>query len=286
VEDVRSGNAAFGAGQFEEAVDAYTRAILAGDLDPEALAIASNNRGVAHGELGDYDKAIEDYAQALSLTPGDATATKNLRIAHVRRGGAAQRLGEQEPALADYARAIELEPAHPLAYLRRGQLLLEQGDAAGAVADLRRAQELDPSNQDVGALLADAERAAGSSTAETAAAAPPPAVPEPGAPAAPEAAAPDGTPAPEAAPPAAAALADAVEPGASPVAPEEGGGEPYRVLAEVNYRQGPGNDYPRIGALAQGSTVPVLGEELGWLRIRAPNGETGFVYKKWLEALP
>ena len=89
------------------------RAILAGDLDPEALAITFNNRGVAYSELGDFDRAISDYGQALALTPGDATAIQNLRIAHIRRAAAAARLGERDAALADYDRAIELDPDPP-----------------------------------------------------------------------------------------------------------------------------------------------------------------------------
>ena len=94
VGDVRTGNAAFGDGRYEAAVEAFSRAILAGDLEPEALAITFNNRGVAYSELGDYDRAIADYRQALTLVPGDPTAIKNLRIAYIRRaarGGAARR---------------------------------------------------------------------------------------------------------------------------------------------------------------------------------------------------
>jgi tetratricopeptide (TPR) repeat protein len=312
LDDVRSGNAAFGAGRYEEAVEVYTRAVLAGDLEPEALAIAFNNRGVAYNELGDYDKAIQDYGQALALAPGDKTATKNLRNAHIRRGGAAQQLGEQDAALADYARAVELEPGHPLAYRRRGQLLLEQGDAAAALADLRRAEELDPGNPDAAALLADAERAAvetqaapeagtASQTAAAAAAAAagaePPAPPA-ASPPAPEAgnatvelAPPPAVPSPEPVrpPQAAGPPAAAVEPGAGlnpQVAAAEGSGQRYEVLTDVNYRQGPGNQYRRLGALARGSTVAVFGEDKGWLQIRAPNGDTGFVYSKWLRAAP
>jgi tetratricopeptide (TPR) repeat protein len=296
LDDVRSGNAAFGAGRYEEAVEVYTRAVLAGDLDPEALAIAFNNRGVAYNELGDYDKAIQDYGQALALVPGDKTATKNLRNAHIRRGGAAQQLGEQDAALADYTRAVELEPGHPLAYRRRGQLLLEQGDAAAALADLRRAEELDPGNPDAAALLADAERAAAetdaaaeagtaSQTAAAAAAAAEAELP------APPATSPPATPSPEPVrpPQAASPPVAAVEPGAGPAPPAavaEGRGQQYDVLTDVNYRQGPGNQYARLGALARGSTVAVFGEDKGWLRIRAPNGDTGFVYGKWLRAAP
>ena len=91
--DVRTGNAAFGDGRYEAAVEAFTRAILAGDLDHEALAITLNNRGVAYSELGDYDRAIADYQQGLALVPGDPTATRNLgsptRAAPRRRPGSA-----------------------------------------------------------------------------------------------------------------------------------------------------------------------------------------------------
>jgi tetratricopeptide (TPR) repeat protein len=291
--DVRSGNAAFGDGRYEAAVDAYTRAILAGDLDPEALAITFNNRGVAYGELGDYDRAIQDYGKTLELKPGDRTAIKNLRIAHIRRAGASTNLGDQDAALADYARAIELDPQHPLAYMRRGQLRLDRGDGKGALDDLARAQALDPDNQDIATLLQEARQAAaaieepqpptaaaaGSPTGEPATASPatPPVAAAPtGAPA--SAAAPE-TAEPPMAPPSGPA---AVEPASGP---EDGdmAGRPYRALADVNMRSGPGNDFPRSGALARGTTVRVIGENKGWLQIRLRNGGIGFVYKKWLE---
>jgi tetratricopeptide (TPR) repeat protein len=282
VGEVRSGNAAFGDGRYEAAIEAFGRAILAGDLDPEALAITFNNRGVAYSELGDYDRAIADYGQALTLLPGDRTAIKNLRIAHIRRAAAAARLGEQEPALLDYARAIELEPDHPLAYMRRGQLRLDRGDTEGAVADLTRARELDPDNGDIATLLADAQ---GAVPAGRPAVGTPPALPaadysiDP-----PPATA--GAPVPS--PPAIAretsrlsAVPPGPEPGAGPLAATEPE-RLFRALQDVNLRKGPGNDYPRIGALATGTVVRVDGEDKGWLRVRLPSGGTGFVYRKWL----
>ena len=282
--DVRTGNAAFGDGRYDAAIEAFSRAILAGDLEPEALAITFNNRGVAYSELGDYDRAIKDYQQALTLVPKDPTAVKNLRIAYVRRAAAAARLGDQTAALADYDRAIELEPDHPLAYMRRGQLQLDRGDKAAAIADLTRAQQLDPGNKDIAALLADAQHATAA-----AASAPSPAVaiaaPEPSTAAENDYSIdpPGGQPSPAAARPAPSTAT--VEPGAGPVrAADPGSGPAYRVVADVNLRQGPGNDFPRIGALARGTTVAVTAERLGWLQIRLADGGSGWVYKRWLEA--
>ncbi len=294
--DVRTGNAAFGDGRYEAAVEAFTRAILAGDLDPASLAVTFNNRGVAYSELGDYDRAIADYGEALSLAPGDTTSIRNLRIAHIRRAAAAARLGDRTAAQADYDRAIALEPSHPLAYLRRGQLALERGDRAAAIADLTKAQELDPGNADIAAQLADAQQQ-------------PTAVPAPPAEPASSAAAPppEEPPTPEAAPAATTAAAPAPDayaidpPGGRPARPDSstaiapaaggiaqsGGGEgrPYRSVQDVNIRQGPGNEYPPIGILGRGATVRVTGERLGWLELRTADGVRGYVYQKWLQPL-
>jgi tetratricopeptide (TPR) repeat protein len=293
VSDVRTGNAAFGDGRYEAAVEAFTRAILAGDLDPASLAVTFNNRGVAYSELGDYDRAIADYGEALTLAPGDATSIRNLRIAHIRRAAAAARLGDRTAAQADYDRAITLDPTHPLAYLRRGQLALERGDRASAIADLTRAKELDPSNADIAAQLADAQRL-------------PPAAAGPPAPPSEPAAAPEApSPAPAPAPPAAMTPAPdfdayaidppegraarpvpstAVAPAAGPVAPATAGtGRVYRSIQDVNVRQGPGNDFPRVATLGRGATVRVTGERLGWLELRMADGSRGYVYRRWLE---
>lgn len=303
--DVRTGNAAFADGRYEAAVDAFSRAILAGDLNHEALAITFNNRGVANSELGDYDRAISDYGQALALVPGDATAIRNLRIAYIRRAAASARLGDRAAAVADYDRAIELEPSHPLAYLRRGQLALERGDRGAAVADLTRARDLDPQNADIAALLAAAERmpaaAAGvgspAASASAAGTGSPPAIDPPLQSVEPAAESPArvAEPAAPSAPAPAEGQDYSIDPpaGAAPVAAPDGAGvaaavggpgRPYRVLADVNVRQGPGNDYARVATLPEGSTAMVTGERLGWLEVRLESG-SGWVYGKWLRDL-
>lgn len=302
VGDVRTGNAAFADGRYEAAVEAFTRGILAGDLDPAALAITFNNRGVAYSELGDYDRAIADYGQSLNLAPGDATAIRNLRIAHIRRAAAAARLGDRAAAQADYDRAITLDPTHPLAYLRRGQLALERGDRAAAIADLTKAQELDPENGDIRAQLADAQRLSAAAPAPAEPPSAPAAAPPPVEPPAPPAVA--AAPAPEPAAPPVPAPADvydfsidppggrpppsaatAAAPPATAVPAGQGGGTAYRSLQDVNIRQGPGNEYPRVGTLPRGATAVVIGERLGWLQLRLAGGGSGYVYRRWLEPL-
>ena len=48
----------------------YTRAIDLGSLDGRVSVLAYNNRGVARGKAGHYDKAIADYEEAIGLLPG------------------------------------------------------------------------------------------------------------------------------------------------------------------------------------------------------------------------
>lgn len=283
--ELRAGNAAFGEGRFEAAVEAYTRAILAGDLEPGALAVAFNNRGVAYGELDDHDRAIRDYEQALDLRSGDATARRNLRIGHVRRAIAAVALREYDQALADYDRAAGLDPAHAPTFLQRGRLRLTLGEPGPAAADLRRALELDPAGAEARGLLARAE-----ADLAAAAASPPPAAGDPGpavagsAPGAAEAIPPE-MPDPAAGGPDVTAAPQNAGP-LPPVRVAEGPERRFRVLQPVRMREGPGNEYPQVGFLAGDAVVAVVGESRSWLLVRLPDGRRGFVYERFLEPAP
>jgi Flp pilus assembly protein TadD len=93
--DLRDGNALFREGKYEAAVEAYTRAIMSGELGADALAVTFNNRGVAYGELGDFDRAILDYNEALGLRADDPTSIRNLRVGHLRRRDRRLRAGAE-----------------------------------------------------------------------------------------------------------------------------------------------------------------------------------------------
>jgi regulator of sirC expression with transglutaminase-like and TPR domain len=51
------------------------------ELDPE-YTYAFNNRGLAYAKLKQFEKAIQDYDQAIELNPKDfnATVVKNIEI--------------------------------------------------------------------------------------------------------------------------------------------------------------------------------------------------------------
>ena len=64
------------------------------------------NRGRAYDHKGDYDRAIQDYDQALRLRPDYAEALSG-------RGRARFNSGQFAAAQPDFARALQLNPAYP-----------------------------------------------------------------------------------------------------------------------------------------------------------------------------
>lgn len=54
------------------AFDLCTRAIQSGALSGSGLAITFNNRGNAYQSKGDYQRAIQDYDEALRIDPDSA----------------------------------------------------------------------------------------------------------------------------------------------------------------------------------------------------------------------
>jgi Zn-dependent protease len=63
--------------RHDEAVDLFTKVIAAGG-EPGVLASALTNRGLVEGRRGQWQRAIEDYREALRLQPKLATAQNNL----------------------------------------------------------------------------------------------------------------------------------------------------------------------------------------------------------------
>jgi tetratricopeptide (TPR) repeat protein len=159
-DDLRQGYEFYRSGEFAEAAAAFGRAIEAGGLDPEALAVTLNNRGVAYSQLGDYDAAIADYLEAQKLRADDPTTIRNLRYAYLTRGLASAQTGNRSAALADYDRALAIDPNYLEALQYRGALRIELGMTEEAARDFRQVLALEPGNAAATAALATlAERA-------------------------------------------------------------------------------------------------------------------------------
>ncbi|MGB7566255.1 MAG: tetratricopeptide repeat protein [Chitinivibrionales bacterium] len=103
------------------------------------VAIAFNSRGVAYGRQGGYDRAIEDFNQAIRINPMSALAYNNLGLAYNAKG-------DVDLALEDFSRAVKLNPKGALAYNNRGLVYRSKGDVDHALEDFSQAVKLNPHN--------------------------------------------------------------------------------------------------------------------------------------------
>ena len=63
--------------------------------------MAYNNRGLAYYYKGDYDRAIQDYDEAIRLNP-------NFAPAYYNRGLACRQKSQKKQAIADFRKVLEL----------------------------------------------------------------------------------------------------------------------------------------------------------------------------------
>ena len=132
--------AQFATGDYRSAIDYCTRAIDSGELTEDDLVTALLNRGVAFKSVGEYDRAIADYTQALAIVPDDALLYQNRANAHREKGDLA-------PALGDIEKAIELNPDSAGAWYVRGALAEALGNRDVARRYYMTALGLDPQNE-------------------------------------------------------------------------------------------------------------------------------------------
>jgi tetratricopeptide (TPR) repeat protein len=146
----------FRSGDMNAAIALCTKAIESGQLDEVDLVSALINRGVAFRNIGQYQRAVVDYTEALHRAPGDA-------MIYANRANARRELGELRNALNDANKAIELDSRRPASYYTRGAVLEAAGQLRNARKDYMMALSLAPSNIEYQnkILLLDAKLAQG-----------------------------------------------------------------------------------------------------------------------------
>jgi len=113
----KQGHASYKVKDYEKAIENFSQAIQKEPKHPKAYV----NRGNAHYNLKEYEAALADYNQAIGISPNEVKA-------YVNRGNARYMLAEysSDPdkeynlAIADYNNALRLNPNEVEAYIRRG----------------------------------------------------------------------------------------------------------------------------------------------------------------------
>jgi tetratricopeptide (TPR) repeat protein len=127
------GNAYLSKSQYDRAIEDYSEAIRRKSDDASSLS----NRGTAYLSKGDYARAIEDFNQSLRVDPESAGAFYN-------RGNAYFSKGEYDRAIEDYSKSLQLDPSNARALFARGVAKQQMVDLAGAAADKAAARKIDP----------------------------------------------------------------------------------------------------------------------------------------------
>ena len=127
---------ALAAGDAAAAVESYSKAIESRQLEPEVLANALLNRGLAYQHLNQHNQAIDDYTSAMRI---DAMSGKLRAMALYNRGLSYQRLQQPARAMDDFTSALFLDQTFAYAYYSRGNLLRDTGQYLFALADFEKA---------------------------------------------------------------------------------------------------------------------------------------------------
>jgi tetratricopeptide (TPR) repeat protein len=148
---VLQGRRAYDAGQFDEAADAFRRAIAA----VPASVTARVNLGLALTRLGDTDGAVEQFEAALRLDGGNVTARAGLGLWFAGQRRDREAVGHLQVAFDGAPGDVNVRRELMAALLRLGR-------RNSAIAVLERARSFSPDDEDtlvsLSILLAEEER--------------------------------------------------------------------------------------------------------------------------------
>jgi tetratricopeptide (TPR) repeat protein len=133
------GRVARAKGDVKRAMHDYAQALRLNPRTPLARAKAHNNLGDAYALVGEFDRALAGFDQAIRVYPSYGKAFFN-------RGTMFSRRGELDRAIADFDEALRLEPTLARALVARGNVYLAKRDPQRAIADYQAALRIDQNN--------------------------------------------------------------------------------------------------------------------------------------------
>jgi len=153
---------------FDKAVDLLRKATAMDHKYADELSAVYQQRGYAAATDQRYGDAVNDYGEALKLTP------QNSRI-YEQRAAVEMKIQDYEKALGDYSELIKQKP-NEVRYLNYRAYIYElKNDLKNSLADNEKVLKLDPNNQDAKARKQRIEQKIAENTPLT----PPPRTPTP-----------------------------------------------------------------------------------------------------------
>src|ERR1044071_896884 len=138
----REGAEAAKSQDFDKAVDLLKKATAMDHKYADELSAVYQQRGYAAANDQRYGDAINDYDEALKLTPQQAA-----RI-HEQRAAVEMKIQDYDKALSDYSELIKQKP-DDIKYLNYRAYIYElKNDLQNSMADNEKILKIDPNNQD------------------------------------------------------------------------------------------------------------------------------------------
>ena len=155
--------------EFDKAVDLFKKAAAMDHKYSDELSAVYQQRAYAAAKDQKYGDAINDYDEALKLTPQQAPSI------HEQRAAVEMKIQDYEKALADYTELIKLKP-NEIKYISYRAYIYElKNDLQNSMADNEKILKADPNNQDAKARKQRLEQKIAERTPLT----PPPRTPTP-----------------------------------------------------------------------------------------------------------
>ncbi len=120
-------------GEYNNAIEAYQKAVEINPKNDDPY----NNMGIAYDEKGDYNNAMEAYQKVVEINPKDDKAYNNMGIAYYDKG-------EYDNAIKAFLKALKLNPKKDVAYYNMGINYGKKGEYDNAIEAFRKVFELNP----------------------------------------------------------------------------------------------------------------------------------------------
>jgi tetratricopeptide (TPR) repeat protein len=129
----------FGDGPLDRQRIAACSAVIEAWRSPQHAEVAYAARGVAWGEVGDYEQALRDLDRAIELNP-------DVALYYLHRGRFHRGQDRDARRVKDYERAAELDPTDTVALINAAAVWFGRNIWTRAIQCLDRAIEIDPAN--------------------------------------------------------------------------------------------------------------------------------------------
>ena len=129
-------------GQLDRAIEEYKTSLK---YHPD-FALSRNNLGIIYAQLGKIDLAIEEYKRAILSDPSHEKSYYNLGLAYLKKG-------DLDLAIEHYLKAIRANARYELAHLTLGKAYYLKGLVGKAKEEWRKVLELNPDNKEAMRLL-------------------------------------------------------------------------------------------------------------------------------------